>query len=396
MPFLIHRSASSGCSSLRMSARIYVVSLVCLLLGISSSHAGDSSLARVVTIPLTPVSPQAIWSALDGKIEYVDLLPGGRIAVLGGVPRGPDGYLRLIDMKTGQETYYYLPNSDGFGGADNGWADVAVLDDLTFIYYDGSALRRAATGSFAFPNSHVDPKSDGGAAPGAMVADHNSLLVGWGGLIQPEEGNDCGTGPVVVRLSSEGSEIWRWHDPTEKYAFPDEIVVLSDGTILALVEGNPRRWPGYWWNACPSDLKYLVALSSDGREIARVDLPPEMSLTPLALSADGAEVLAADVAFDGTLSAILHIRMDAGQIQIERDRVADEISTPNPHDVLVTSLEGGGYRLITFSGAVMTLDRQGHIVDRSFPIIGGQRCSLDSGLGLVCWYEDRVSVLPLY
>lgn len=358
----------------------------------------------MVAITLAPISSEVMWSRLGAEIAYVDLLPDGRIAVLGGRPRGPDGYLRLIDMKSGQETYYYLPNSDDLGGTDNGWADVAVLEGAVFIYSDGSRLRRgtidlrSATGSSVFPNSDVELNrgSGGGAAPGAMVADYNSLLVGWGGLGDSDEGDDCGTGPVVVRLSSDGTEIWRWNDSTEKFAFPNEIVVLSNGTILALVEGDTRRWIERGWNSCPSDLKYLLVLSPDGREIARANLPSDMSLTPMVLSGNGTEVLAAGVTFDGNLSAILHIRVQAGRIQIERDNLADKMSGINPHDVLVASLDSEGYRLITFSGAVVTLDRQGHVVDRNFPIIGGQRCSLSSGLGLVCWYKDQVSVLPLY
>lgn len=366
-----------------------------------ASHAEEAAAAlQPVTMTLPPIPSEVMWSRLGAEIAYVDLLPDGRIAVLGGKPRGPDGYLRLIDMKTGQETYYYVPDSDGFGAGDHGWADVAVLEDAVFIYSDGGSLRRAAidrrsaTGSSVFPNGHVELHPMG-AAPGAMVTDHNSVLVGWGGLIDSDEGDGCGTGPVVVRLSSEGKEIWRWQDPSEKFAFPNDIVVLADGTILVLVEGDASRGIGRGWNSCPSDLEYLLALSPDGHEIGRVDLPPDVSPLPLVLSEDGTEVLATDNGPDGNLSAILHIRVEGNRIQIEPVNVVGKVSDVDNHTALVSRLDNGGYRLIIFPGDIVTLDRDKNLVDRSFPSIERHHCSLRSGRGLVCWSKDRVSVISL-
>src|SRR5882724_3618079 len=112
---------------------VTVICCIGLFAFLSAPNADESVAApQPVTITLAPISSEVMWSRLVAAIDYVDLLPDGRIAVLGGKPRGPDGYLRLTDMKSGQETYYYLPNSEDFGGTDNGWADVAVLDDAVF------------------------------------------------------------------------------------------------------------------------------------------------------------------------------------------------------------------------------------------------------------------------
>jgi hypothetical protein len=380
---------------------IFCASLLAIL-PVSRADEGVAA-PQPVTITLPPIASEMMWSRLGAEIAYVDLLPDGRIAVLGGKPRGPDGYLRLIDMKTGQETYYYVPDSDGFGAGDSGWAEVAVLENAVFIYSDGSLLRRgtidrrSATGSSVFPSGHVelDRGAADAAAPGAMVADRNSVLIGWGGLREFDQGDDCGTGPVVVRLSPEGKEIWRWQDATEKFAFPNDITVLADGTILVLVEGDARRPIGMGRNSCPTKREYLVALTPDGHEIARLDLPTDVLPFPLVLNRNGTEVLATHNSPDGNLSAILRIRLEADRILIEPVDIAGKVPGVDDHMALVTGLDDGGYRLIIFPGDVVTLDRDNKVVDRNFPSIARYHCSLRSSRGLVCWGKDRVSVIPL-
>jgi hypothetical protein len=367
----------------------------------SAANADESiAAAQPMVITLAPIPSELMWSRLGAEVAYVDLLPDGRIAVLGGKPRGPDGYLRLIDIKTGQEIYYYVPNTDGFGGDDDGWADVAVLQDAVFIYFGGGWLRRgtidahSATGSSVFPNEGIELHPTG-ASVGAMVADGNSVLVGWGGLTDSDQGDDCGTGPVVARLSSDGRELWRWQDTAEKFAFPNDIAVLADGTILVLVEGYPKGPAGVGWNFCPNDREYLVALAPDGREIGRLDLPGDMSPFPLVLSRDGTEVLATDNAPDGNLSAILHIHMEADRILMESVDVAGKVPDVRNHRALVTDLDGGGYRLIIFPGDVATLDSDNNVLGRSLPKIDRHRCSIASHRGLVCWDKDKVTIVPL-
>lgn len=374
------------------------VSLLAFL-ATSAATAGANA-PQPIIVTLAPIAAEQMWSRLGAEIAYVDLLPDGRIAVLGGRPRGPDGYLRLIDIKTGQETYYYVPYTDGFGGDDDGWGSVVVLDDAVFIYFDGGWLKRgtidrhSATGSSVFPNGDIELHPMGAAA-GAMAADGNSLLVGWGGLIDSEESDECGTGPVVARLSSEGKEIWRWRDEAEKFAFPNDIAVLADGTIIVLVEGHPGRSAGFGWNACPNDREYLVALAPDGHEIDRRDLPVDTYPFPLALGRDGTELLATHNAPDGNLSAILRVHMEAGHIEIDAVDVAGKVSDVASYMALATSLDGGGYRLIIFPGDVVTLDSDKNVVDRVFPGFNRHRCSIASRRGLVCWNKDQVMIIPL-
>lgn len=369
------------------------------LVALHPGHADEGGeIPEPITITLSKAKLQPVAALQNAKIDHIDFLPDGRIAVIGGVSPADGGYLRIIDPKTGDVEEHYLPDGNGIGGLDRTGPEVAVVGDATFLYTSNGVVQRFLSQDAVVEGRSgivVDPGLDVEAAAGAMSADRDSVLVSWWEMDPSKRSNECGDGAAIARLSSEGKAIWRWQDPKAGFNFPNDILVLADGTILVLVKGGPNEWMGTMWNFCAHGQEYLVALAPDGRELARLDLPANVWLESLSLGWNGAEVIATAGPIGGDLDAIMRIRIESGRLRLDRIEVAGKVSKVSPYGAIATSLEAGGYRLILWTGEVVTLDECGDVVSAYSPALGGDRCHIQGNRGLICWSEREISVLPL-
>lgn len=143
------------------------------------------------------------------------------------------------------------------------------------------------------------------------------------------------------------------------------MVVLKDGTILALVEGHPDEYMGSMLEiACGHGYEYLVALSPDGREIARRSVPRGIWLQDLSLGWAGDEVVAVGGYPYEYVNKIVRIRVDGGFLKFDWIPLSRIVPIEAGDDVVAVSLEGGGFHLDIGSHPIRRrIDDDGRIVE---------------------------------
>lgn len=388
--------------------------LVCFEVAAHDVRAADSADTTApirVTLP-TPDIPGGVDLRL-GLIDNVTVLPDGRIAVIGDTFASSRVYVRIYDPITGADEIRYAPLSSDFelaGGLDS---PVAALGDTLFIYGSGATLLRAGPrSSVADPVAiheedvleHLNPANPDALASsqravGSIVEDRDSVLVGWWEDISanPDADDRCGVGAAVARVSSDGRLVWRWQDPGGGFGFPNGMVVLESGIIVVQIDGDGAREDmGTMLNPCVNGSESVVALTSDGDEIARLDLPWGTAVGPLSLSANGNEALAT-AHFDDGADAILRIGVDDNKIALRRVDLPEHILDSRYSGSIVTTLIQGGYRILTDLPSELILDEQANVSDRGvLKAVMGTSCSVQGDRAVICWAVDEVAFLPLH
>jgi hypothetical protein len=308
--------------------RAAIVLLLALTVAVGRAIAQDGGDSHPILGTIPPFQPPPWVDERDDVVRFRQWLPDGRLAIAGNTAPRENGYLRIIDPKTMAEEDYYMVGGDGIGPIDRVLPSVAVVGDAVFFLNGYGNLMRATKQQklMADINLGFETEEYAEAASGAIVADGNSVLVSWWESIPSKKGH-CGDGPVVARLSVEGEFLWRWRDRQGGDNFANKMVVLKDGTILILVEGYPHEYMGtMWYAACGHGYEYLVALSSDGREIARRSIPRKLRLGPLSLGWNKQEVVAAAGYPYSVPDTVVRIRVVGDQLQLDRVPIARSIT----------------------------------------------------------------------
>lgn len=388
--------------------------LVCFGIAAHKVGAADDTdtIAPIrVTLP-TPDIPGGVDLRL-GLTDDVTMLPDGRIAVIGYTFASSRVYVRIYDPRTGADEIRYAPLSSDFELANRLDSPVVALGDTLFIYGSRVTLLRAGPrSSVAEPVAiheedspeHLNPADPDAnvnslRAVGSIIGDRDSVLVGWWEDVptNPDADDRCGVGATVARVSSDGRLVWRWQDPRGGFGFPKEMAVLASGTIIVQIDGDGAREDmGTIMNPCVNGSESVVALTPDGNEIARLDLPWGTIVGPLSLSADGNEALAT-ARFDDGPDAILRIGLDDKNITLRRVELSEHILDSRYSGSIVTTLMRGGYRILTDIPSELILDEQANVIDgRVLKAVMGRGCSVQGGGAVICWAGDEVAFLPLH
>lgn len=313
-----------------------------------------------------PFQPPAWVDERDDGMRIWQWLPDGRLAIVGNTAPRENGYIRIINLKTGIEEDFYLVGGDGVGWID--WRDspiVMIGDAVFFLGSYGNLMRGTAERRLMADidlGFHTEEYAD--AASGTILVDRDSVLVSWWESVPSKKGY-CGDGPVVARLSAEGDILWRWRDRQGGDNFPNDMVVLKDGTVVILVEGNSLdRMGSMWEQACGHGYEYLVALSPDGREIARRSIPRGTWLQKLSLGWDGKEVTAAGGYLYKYVNEVMRIRVEGAYMKFDRVPLSRIVPIGADDDVVATSLEEGGFNVEVGPHSVrLRIDESGEIIE---------------------------------
>jgi hypothetical protein len=377
----------------------------------NAEESADTIAPIRVTLP-TPDIPSGVDLRL-GLTNDVTMLPDGRIAVIGYTFVSSRVYVRIYDPRTGADEIRYAPLSSDFELANRLDSPVAALGETLFIYGSGVTLLRAGPrSSVADPvaiheedspehSNPADPDANVNSlrAVGSIIEDRDSVLVGWWEDVptNPDADDRCGVGATVARVSSDGRLVWRWQDPRGGFGFPNEMAVLASGTIIVQIDGGGAREDmGTIMNPCVNGSESVVALTPDGNEIARLDLPWGTAVGPLSLSADGNEALAT-ARFDDGPDAILRIGLDDKNIMLRRIELSEHILDSRYSGSIVTTLMRGGYRILTDIPSELILDEQANVIDgRVLTAVMGRGCSVQGDRAVICWAGDEVALLPLH
>ncbi|MGH6939526.1 hypothetical protein [Hypericibacter sp.] len=388
--------------------------LVCFGIAAPKVGAADDTdiIAPIrITLPM-PDIPGGVDLRL-GLTDSVTMLPDGRIAVIGYTFASSRVYVRIYDPRTGADEIRYAPLSSDFELANRLNSPVAAIGDTLFIYGSRVTLLRAGPrSSVADPvaiheedspehSNPADPDANVNSlrAVGSIIEDRDSVLVGWWEDVStnPDADDRCGVGATVARVSSDGRLVWRWQDPRGGFGFPNEMAVLASGTIIVQIDGGGAREDmGTIMNPCVNGSESVVALTPDGNEIARLDLPWGTAVGPLSLSADGNEALAT-ARFDDGPDAILRISLDDNKITLRRVDLSKQILDSRYSGSIVTTLRRGGYRILTDIPSELILDEQANVSDgRVLNTVMGRGCSVQGDRAVICWAGDEVTFLPLH
>jgi hypothetical protein len=337
------------------------------------------------TIP--PFQPPSWVDERDDIVRFQEWLPDGRLAIVGNTAPRENGYLRIIDPRTMVEEDYYLVGGDGIGPIGRFTPSVVVIGDAVFFLDIGGYLKRATKQQRLMVDIDLGIYTEeyAEAASSKILADGNSVLVSWWERIPSRKGY-CGDGPVIARLSADGEILWRWRDRQGGYSFAHDMIVLKDGTILALIEDDPDEYMGNMWEvACGHDYEYLVALSPDGHEIARRSIPRKLALGPLSLGWNKQEVVAAAGYPYSMLDTVVRIRVISGRIELDRVPIAENITTSRADKTFATSLENGGYEIRVPGVIEAIIAEDGSVVTtRHLWVPPGGPCDPDEGRGAAC------------
>jgi hypothetical protein len=343
-----------------------------------------------------------------GPILDANLLPDGRIATIGYVRDSRDTYIRVFDPRTGSDDLYVEPVAGGLQPVENIERFVAIAGDSIFFYGIKARLLRAPGVSqdtgLQEALSNETPKhltrlqgydlSGMKRVSGSMASAGDAILVGWWeGDSAKLRAGDCGDGAIVTRRASDGREIWRWQDVPGRFGSPDDMVVLTDGTILVRVDWGAV--PGRGSSGCFKNSTGIVALAADGREISRLDLSSFACIGPLSRSADGREAVAI-VQTDEAPYAIIRLGMKEEQIRLRRLDLPEKIPDVGCQQTVAASMMQGGYRIVAPRGGSMAFDETGHRLESNpFPADRGMTCAGHGDQGLICWKGNDVAILPL-
>jgi len=337
------------------------------------------------TIP--PFQPPSWVDERDDVVRFRQWLPDGRLAIAGNTAPRENGYLRIFDPKTGAEEDYYMVGGDGVDSIDRYTRSVVVIGDTVFLLNSYGELRRGTRQQrlMAKIDLGFETEEYAEAASGAILADGNAVLVSWWESVPSKKGY-CGDGPVVARLSPEGEFLWRWRDRQGGDKFANNMAVLSDGTILLLVDGYPYERMGTMWETvCGHEYEYLVALSPDGREIARRSVPRKLVLGPLSLGWNKQEAVAAAGYPNSVLDTVVRIRVTDGQIELDRVPIARNITTYRADKAFATSLENGGYEIRVPGVIEAIIDENGNVMTtKPLRVPPAEPCDPSGGKDLTC------------
>jgi hypothetical protein len=346
------------------------------------------------TIP--PFQPPSWVDERDDIVRFLQWLPDGRLAIVGNTAPRENGYLRIFDPRTGAEEDYYMVGGDGVGPISRFTPSVVVIGDAVFFLDTSGHLMRATKQQrlMADIDLGIYTEEYAEAASSAILADGDSVLVSWWERVPSRKGY-CGDGPVIARLSADGEILWRWRDRQGGYNFAHDIIILKDGTILALVEDDPDEYMGSMWEiACGHDYEYLVALSPDGQEIARRSVPRKLALGPLSLGWNKQEVVAAAGYPYSMLDTVVRIRVTGGRIELDRVPIAENITTSRADGAFAVSLEKGGYEIRVPGVIEAIIDESGNVVTtRQLWVPPAGPCDPDEGEELTC-SDARTSKSP--
>jgi hypothetical protein len=348
----------------RLCAMAIVLLALTVVAGRVAAQDAGASHPTLGTIPLFQPPP---W--VDERDDIVGLrqwLPDGRLAIAGNTAPRENGYLRIIDPRTKVEEDYYLVGGDGVGPMGRTEPSVVVVGDAIFLLNDGGDLVRASKQQQLMARIDLGFYTEiyADAASGAILNDGNSVLVSWWESVPSKRGY-CGDGAVVAHLSPEGKILWRWRDRQGGDNFPNDMVVLKTGTIIVLIEGHSTEFMGSMWEAaCGHDYEYLVALSPDGREIARRSIPRGTWLQKLGLGGGGDEVIAAGGYTYKYVDKVARIRVEGSSLKFDWTPLSQIVPIHPGDDVAVTLLEGGGLTLEIGSRPIrVRTDDMGRIIE---------------------------------
>ncbi|MGH6752738.1 MAG: hypothetical protein ACREDP_11275 [Bradyrhizobium sp.] len=343
------------------TAAAFLLALTIVVGGAIAQDAEDSH-PTLGTIP--PLQPPPWVDERDDVVRFRQWLLDGRLAVAGNTAPRENGYLRIIDPKTMAEEDYYMVGGDGIGPINRFTPSVVVIGDAVFFLNSYGNLMRATKQQRLM--AHIDlglgTEEYATAASGVILADGNSVLVSWWESVPSRKGY-CGDGAVVARVSAEGEFLWRWRDRQGGGNFPNDMVILKDGTMLILIGGRSNEYMGLiWYAACEHDYEYLVALSPDGQEIARRSIPRNLWLGPLSLGWDQQEVVAAAGYPYSVPDYVVRIRVGRGQLELDRVPIARNITSHRTDGTFAISLETGGYELRVPGVIEAIIDESGNLV----------------------------------
>jgi hypothetical protein len=328
--------------------------------------AQDAAAAHPTLGTIPPFQPPPWVDERDDIVGLRQWLPDGRLAIAGNTALRENGYLRIIDPETEVEEDYYLVGGDGVGPMGRTEPSVVAIGDDIFLLNRGGDLMRASKRRQLMTRIdlgfYTEEYAD--AASGAILADGNSVLVSWWESVPSKRGY-CGDGAVVARLSSAGKILWRWRDRQGGDNFPNDMVVLKNGTIIVLVEGHSTEFMGSMWEAaCGHGYEYLVALSPDGQEIARRSIPRGTWLQKLSLGWSGDEVIAAGGYLYKYVNEIVRISVEGSSLKFDWVPLSRIVSIDPSDDVVVTPLEGGDFSLDIGPHPIrMRIDDMGRLIE---------------------------------
>lgn len=324
----------------------------------------DTSATHPAIGTIPPFQPPPWVDERDDVVRFRQWLPDGRVAIAGNTaPRG-NGYLRIFDPRTRIEEDYYMVGGDGVDSIDRYSRSVVVTGDAVFLLNSYGQLWRGTRQQrlMAKIDLGFETEEYADAASGTILADGNSVLVSWWESVPSKKGY-CGDGPVVARLSPEGKFLWRWRDRQGGDNFANNMAVLGDGTILLLVDGYPYERMGTMWETiCGHEYEYLVALSADGREIARRSVPRKLALGPLSLGWNKQEAVAAAGYPNSMLDMVVRIRVTNGRIELDRVPITRNITTHRADEAFAASLEKGGYEIRVPGIIEAIIDENGNVM----------------------------------
>jgi len=242
--------------------------------------AGTSAMAQ-------PVEGTPIWRYpfAPGQNEYdllylAEPLLDGRILALGETAEDQAVLFRIgNDGKVDATTPFHclpsersrvLPQADG---------SVIFADDWSKIFRISSTF-----GIVQAPDLAERPLLLKG---GAIAVSRDGGLVVGGADVGLDNRSHAA---VVVKFDFSGVVSWRWRDPNPDWDFETrQIALLRDGRMIVYVtSGYEHGWPGSLqpWRD-PQGRHWLVQLSEEGEELARIGLRREWNAVALAPRSDG-------------------------------------------------------------------------------------------------------------